>query len=284
MTENDWQVRPMTQDEMSMALQWAAAEGWNPGLQDGVAFHAADPEGFLLGRYKGQPVGMVSAVRQGPYLGFMGFYIVRPAFRGHGWGWKLWQAGMARLSGRTIGLDGVVSQQDNYRRCGFELAWNNARFEGLRPEALPPAPPDLERLGPNQVAQWLEFDARHAGAGRGPFLRAWLAQPGTVALGLSGFAGQYAWGAIRPCQQGFKVGPLMADHPEHARQLLQALLAHLPAGARYQLDVPLCHAEAVNLARAMGLEPVFETARMYRGGMPALRVDGIFGVTSFELG
>ena len=30
--------------------------------------------------------------------------------------------------------------------------------------------------------------------------------------------------------------------------------------------------------------PVFETARMYRGGQPQLPLDRVFGVTSFELG
>ena len=33
------------------AADWAAAEGWNPGLSDAVAFQAADPTGFLeIGR------------------------------------------------------------------------------------------------------------------------------------------------------------------------------------------------------------------------------------------
>lgn len=34
----------------------------------------------------------------------------------------------------------------------------------------------------------------------------------------------------------------------------------------------------------MGLAPVFETARMYRGAMPRLPLERIFGITSFELG
>ena len=284
MTSNDWQIRPMTRDQMTLAVQWAAEEGWNPGLQDGQAFNASDPEGFLIGLYRGQPVGMVSAVQQGRYLGFMGFYIVRPGFRGQGWGWKLWQAGLERLAGRCVGLDGVVDQQANYRRCGFELAWHNARFEGRRPNELPPTPPAIQRLRVEELDDWLELDARCAGEGHAPLLRAWLSQTDTVALGASGFSGAYAFGAIRPCQTGFKVGPLFAEHPEQARLLLLALLSHLPIGARYQLDVPLCHKAAVILARTMELVPVFETARMYRGGIPALEVNGIYGITSFELG
>jgi hypothetical protein len=40
----------------------------------------------------------------------------------------------------------------------------------------------------------------------------------------------------------------------------------------------------VALARGAGMTPVFETARMYRGGDPGLPLDRVFGITSFELG
>ena len=38
------------------------------------------------------------------------------------------------------------------------------------------------------------------------------------------------------------------------------------------------------LAARYGLAPVFETARMYRGGSLTLPMDKVFGITSFELG
>ena len=66
--------------------------------------------------------------------------------------------------------------------------------------------------------------------------------------------------------------------------VLARLLQELPAGQEVFLDVPEPHAAAVDLARSLGLEPVFETARMYRGEAPQLETDLIFGVTSFELG
>ena len=40
-------VRRMAESELNLALEWAAAEGWNPGLHDAECFHAADPEGIL---------------------------------------------------------------------------------------------------------------------------------------------------------------------------------------------------------------------------------------------
>ena len=35
-------VHAMSRAEMDLAVEWAAAEGWNPGLDDADAFFAAD--------------------------------------------------------------------------------------------------------------------------------------------------------------------------------------------------------------------------------------------------
>ena len=78
-------IRALTRDEMSLAIEWAALEGWNPGLHDAACFHAADPDGFLVGELAGEPVGCISAVKYGSEFGFIGLYIVRPEFRGRGW-------------------------------------------------------------------------------------------------------------------------------------------------------------------------------------------------------
>ena len=50
-------VRRMTESELALALDWAANEGWNPGLSDAECFCAVDPDGFFLGELDGEPVG-----------------------------------------------------------------------------------------------------------------------------------------------------------------------------------------------------------------------------------
>ena len=139
-------IETMSRDDLALAVDWAAAEGWNPGLNDAAPFHETDPAGFLMARVDGQPVGCISVVAYDDAFGFLGFYIVRPEFRGRGFGWALWQAGIARLGERTIGLDGVVAQQDNYRKSGFVLAHRNVRYEGVS-RADMPLDPRLARIG-----------------------------------------------------------------------------------------------------------------------------------------
>ncbi len=112
-------------------VEWAAQEGWNPGLTDADCFYAADPAGFLVGRLGDEPIGCISVVRYEPAFAFLGFYIVKPEQRGRGHGFRLWQAGMARLNDRVVGLDGVIAQQENYKKSGFVLAHRNIRFGGV---------------------------------------------------------------------------------------------------------------------------------------------------------
>jgi GNAT superfamily N-acetyltransferase len=276
-------IQRMSRAELDLGVDWAAAEGWNPGLHDAGSFHAADADGFLLGRLGDEPVGMISAVRYGRGFGFVGFYIVRPEHRGHGYGLALWQAAMQRLHGRLAGLDGVVAQQANYRRSGFELAWNNVRHEGVPARATVPDP-DVLPLAALPFDELQRYDAAFFPDDRTAFLRAWISQPGSVGLAVRPGGRLAGYGVVRPCRSGFKVGPLFADADELADRLLRALAAQVPTGTRVQLDLPAVNPGAVALAAAHGLEPAFETARMYDGPAPALPLRRLYGVTTFELG
>ena len=131
----------MRPDEISIAIDWAAAEGWNPGLADEACFATVDPQGFLIGEIDGAPAATVSCVNYGASFAFLGFYIVREDLRGRGFGLRIWNAAIAHAGARVIGLDGVVAQQQNYRKSGFELAYANVRYGGTV------APPEAPRAG-----------------------------------------------------------------------------------------------------------------------------------------
>ncbi|MDR5754282.1 MULTISPECIES: GNAT family N-acetyltransferase [unclassified Caballeronia] len=275
-------IRRMRADEIGLALDWAAVEGWNPGLNDARAFHAADPHGFFIGELDGEPVACLSAVAYGDTLGFIGLYIVAPAFRGRGFGIRLWNAGIASLGERNIGLDGVVSQQANYRRLGFRLAYRNVRFEGLARDDAPTSAAIVEASAV-PFEQIAAYDRRMFCAPREAFLRAWLAQPEGAALVAQENGRVRGYGVLRACRSGYKIGPLFADDARIADDLYGALVARVP-GAAVFLDVPEANSEAVALAVRHGMSSVFETARMYTKAPPAVPLDCVFGVTSFELG
>ena len=81
---NDLNIRTMRPDEISLAVDWAAAEGWNPGLADAACFASVDPEGFFIAELDGAPVATISCVNYDARFSFLGFYIVREELRGKG--------------------------------------------------------------------------------------------------------------------------------------------------------------------------------------------------------
>src|SRR5258708_18869857 len=136
---HDLHIRVMRPDEIALAADWAAAEGGNPGLDEAACFVTVDPDGFFIGELDGAAAATISCVNYDERFAFLGFYIVRGDVRGRGYGLRMWNAAIAHAPGRTIGLDGVVAQQENYRKSGFQLAYANIRYGGT--VAARPAPP-----------------------------------------------------------------------------------------------------------------------------------------------
>lgn len=279
---SDLRIRAMRPDEIAIAVDWAAAEGWNPGYADAACFASVDPGGFLIGEIDGVPATTISCVNYDDRFAFLGFYIVREDLRGHGYGLRIWNAAIAHAGARVIGLDGVVAQQENYARSGFRLAYANIRYGGIAPVSDAPRS-DIRDLRDVPATAVEADDATVFPAPRAAFLRAWIDAPGHRGRALVRDGRLAAWGVIRPCRTGRKIGPLVADDRAAAEAVLAALLAEQDDGEIF-LDVPAINREAVALAEALGLAPVFETARMYTGPIPPLRTDRVFGVTSFELG
>ena len=269
---------------MKFPWRWTGprAEGWNPGLADAACFASVDPEGFLIAERDGTPVATVSCVNYDASFSFLGFYIVRKDLRGNGYGLRIWNAAIAHAGARVIGLDGVVAQQDNYRKSGFTLAYANVRYGGT--VAAPAAPrADVIALSDVPLAAVEADDATVFPAPRSAFLRAWIGAPGHVGCAVVRDGRLAGWGVIRPCRKGFKIGPLVADD----RATAEAVLSRLAGQGGRRRDFSGCARHQPRGDRAgagFGLAPVFETARMYTGAIPPLRLERVFGVTSFELG
>jgi hypothetical protein len=269
--------------DVRMISDWAKDEGWNPGRTDHWAFLAMDPCGFLVGRLDGEPVVSISVVRYGADLAFLGCYIARPKVRGQGYGIRIWRAGMALAPGRNVGLDGVPAQQDNYRKSGFRLAWNNVRCEGAAPAGVkPPAGVTLIDAGTVPFDKLAAYDRRFFPAARESFLAPWITVPERVALVALQDGAIVGFGVIRAAASGSRIGPLYAASPAIALALVSTLGEALPGTVA--LDVPEINKVAVALAAEVGLKPAFATARMYTGADPAFEVAGFYSVTSFELG
>ncbi|RRI07945.1 GNAT family N-acetyltransferase [Mesorhizobium tamadayense] len=272
-------VRALTASEVETLVDWAAAEGWNPGIGDAAALRAADPDGFIGAFVGGEMVAGISAVAYGAGFGFIGLYICRPDRRGEGHGKAVWDAGMERLSDRIIGLDGVAEQRANYQRKWFVPAYETVRFSG-RPARLTEGS-DMLPVTDASLAEILAYDRQCFPAPREAFLREWLQAP-RIALMSAGSAGIAGYGVARRCREGFKVGPLFADEMDIALALVATLADR--AGEALHIDVPATQVGFAAMLQAAGMAPGFTTTRMYKGGKPGNAPSKVFGITTLELG
>ena len=276
-------------DDIERAVDWAGREGWNPGTMDAACFATTDPQGFLGGWLGDRMIASISVVNYDAAFAFLGFYIVDPDFRGRGYGYKLWQQALLHAGPRMVGLDGVLAELENYQRSGFGLAYHNIRFGGVAPDTIAPlANGDVTITALDHATPQLQRCDRQAfPAARPAFLNAWIGAETHHAVAAHRGEDLAGYAVIRPCQTGFKIGPLFATDRDVAQALLQTLLTKarvVPGKDQIFLDVPEPNKVAMALAQDFGLEPVFETARMYTGVPPDIALNRVFGISSFELG
>lgn len=283
MSDSNYEIKTMTRTQLDAAVDWAAAEGWNPGLHDADCFYAADSDGFLVGLLDGEPVACISAVKYPGNFGFLGFYIVTPEHRSHGLGLKIWNAAISRLESCVVGLDGVVDQQANYRKSGFTLAHNNYRYEGVG-SGTADSDDAIIPLADVPFREVEAYDRPLFPSERIAFLKCWINQPEHVALGIVNGGRLAGYGVLRPCRAGYKVGPLFADSADLADRLFSSLQSHAAKDSPVFLDIPGTNPAAAELVKRHGMTVQFETARMYKGEHPTFPIEKMFGITTFELG
>lgn len=245
---------------------------------------------FLVGLLGDEPIATISVVKYGSSFGFLGFYIVKPEYRGQGYGIQIWNAGMEYLSGRNVGLDGVIEQQENYKKSGFKLAYSNIRYEGGQ---VPIYGESGEVLASGEQVVDLAsipfstvegYDRDFFPENREVFLKHWLLLPESKGLGIMQDGKLAGYGVIRKCRTGYKIGPLFADSANLAESLFLALKKDIEPDQPVYLDVPEINVAGIAMAEKYQMQKVFGTARMYTGEFPELPIERLFGVTTFELG
>eukprot|EP00047_Mylnosiga_fluctuans_P008676 m.8356 g.8356 ORF g.8356 m.8356 type:complete len:314 (-) comp2276_c0_seq1:208-1149(-) len=274
--------------EIPEILAWAVREGWNPGTNTAMTLYAADHEGCSFGQLAdGTRVSCLAHPRYGDEFAYFGLYLVPPEHRGRGYGLKLFTTIMDRLTRagvRTIALDAVDSQLENYKKLGFVPVFHLSRYltGGLGADAL--RDPSLVPAESLPLADVLAYDRKHFLVDHAEFVQAWMSQPGALALALVREGQIHAYAVRRPSRLGYCIGPLFADTPADASTMLDGLRAGLAADAHVTLDILESNAAALAIAAERGMKPVFTCTRMYHGPALPLPIDNIFGATSWDSG
>ncbi|MDA8124365.1 MAG: GNAT family N-acetyltransferase [Deltaproteobacteria bacterium] len=265
------------------AWEWAAREGWNPGLEDHLLLPAIDPAGclamFSVEAGKPRMIGAITAVDYGGY-GFVGMFLMDPAYRGQGYGKRLVARAVEHLAEvPNAGVDAVLSMVPTYEKLGLKRAYETVRYR--LPEGATLKTVHARQLEAADIEALIAYDAAIFGIPRGAFLRRWVAAGHADAAVLLRNGAIVGYGVVRDAKSGRKVGPLFADDETAAADLLGWLLARKP-DLHHALDLPSLPGHGRSLVT--GATSDFACIRMYTGLAPRQDPARVFGNTTFEMG
>ncbi len=286
MLPKEFKIRNMTRKELDVAVEWAAKEGWNPGLHDAKVFWNADPKGFYVLDKGGEMIGSVSGVSYSGKYGFGGFFILKPEYRNQRLGTELAKYFLKTLASRlkkgaVIGIDGVFNMQPTYAKWGFRFSHRDLRMESVAKKE--PFSAKVTEITVKDFDAINKLDKKCFGFDRSLFLKGWLNLPRSKFYKYRKGNEVKGYGVVRKCVKGYKIGPLFASDYKAAHELFKALASYASGDLIY-LDVPEINEDAMKLAKAYDMKEMFGCARMYLGPAPKLPYQQIFGVTTFELG
>lgn len=290
------EIREMTKADLSLAMEWAKEEGWNPGKYDYQGYYAQDPGGFFMLWLDGKPIGSISVVRYGETFGFIGLFIVQKEHRGKGYGAQLWDYGMQHLSQCTqVGLYAVAAQVGRYKKGGFfENGKKNQRFDKQKGSMI-----DKDFLVDNkslsivttkeQKQGLFNYDQTQFGFSRKKLIKTTLQQSGSHAyITFDQTSGKVnGYGLIRSLDKGYRI-TLYSDSPDSAKALMEILLSHMKEDEVAILDMSGGNTFSKAFAAYFQLAPHtdVDTTVMYKGTVNdgTNKDENCYGRFSLEIG
>ena len=276
-------IRKCSKAEVQKFVRFASQEGWNVGLNDADFLFRFDPDAYMIALDGDKIVGTVAAIRYDNDFGFIAYHNVRRDMRGRGIGRRLLNEALDRLGARTIGINCSAEQASLYEEFGFVAAHSVLQFEGINgittlsfPDMVSPFMVPFDKL--------LDFNRKIFSYERKEFLNKWLSQPQSLSIAKYVNDEYRGYGMYRPCQKGYRIGPLICNKKETAEELLKCLLGHIPTGTKYYLDIPDKNEDALCLAEKMMMKKCGEFVRMYLPAVPVSSFENIFGFTVAEIG
>ncbi|MFA8300672.1 MAG: GNAT family N-acetyltransferase [Hyphomicrobiales bacterium] len=281
MIEN-FEIRPATLEDMRLFTDLVTQTGRNPGVNDHETYYKIDPNGFWVGCLGDKPIAFISAISHKTGFGFIGHFFVEPDYRSMGFGRKMFEHAFSSLQGYNICVDAPVEFVNTLQSMGFIVAYSNHRYHGivknnsiLHDGVLPLSEIDFSLL--------YEYDSHCFPVTRIKYLHYWLTQKGAKCLVKSINSEIMGFGLIRPCVEGYRIGPLFADTEEVALELYESLTEGLQGNSIY-IDVPETNPMAVDFVSRLDMREVLETVRMYNRFDYSIDEEKIYGLTSNELG
>jgi GNAT superfamily N-acetyltransferase len=281
--------RDMTEADLEDGRRLSRASGWNQTIDDWRLLLALGPGLFRVAVEGGGIVASGGAVRYGDALAWICMILVDPARRGHGIGRRIFDDVLGRTEAavrtgglRAVGLDATPAGHGIYAQRGFQDAGGIVRMRAEKAMGAP-SPENVRPLTGEDLEAVLDRDRAVFGADRGAVLRWGLAKAPDLARVVreGGRVRGYCFG--RHGDHSDHVGPVVAEEPALARDLVVACLS--VARSRPLVLDARGEPEWLTMLGALGLHEQRAFTRMYLGdARPAARPALELGVLGPEFG
>ena len=288
-------IRPAQLSDVPAIVRWARSEEFAPGLGDVDIYRNTDRQGIWVAWLGSSPIGCIAGIKYNDIYGFIGLYIVRPEYRGCGYGHQLWEQALNHLqSVKCIGLEAASHLVDSYEEWGFKPSSQTIRWQLFNPDHESKAEEVLNRqeffavTGSEIPLEAVEkYDSEREFTARPHFLSQWLEhQSGKVIALIDKENSCHGFARIRPCLlpagEGWRIGPILADSPRLAEVLILNLL--VKHKGVILIDSPQRNSKAQSLLSSLGFRQISATTRMYRGSHQAVLTEDVYGLACLELG
>ena len=281
-------IHTLEERDIDRAMHLSTQAQWNHAAADWRRLVRLWPGQVLVGEIDGRIVASGSLATYPSshgLLGWIGLILVDPDFRRRGLGMQIVRAVLdlaQRLDVDVLGLDASDQGQPIYERLGFECRSGINRWSGrarIRNASPPLAEEDWRSL--------LDLDRLACGAKRAALLHN-LTGGGASVVRRTARDGQLTgFGLLRPGRRAWHVGPLVAEDPATAAEILDDLLEPSDNGVAEDvlIDVLDGHPFEPMLARR-GFSVSRRLQRMTRPRGETVLMAGPLAcaVTGFELG
>lgn len=265
------QIDQFKQNDLDRFMSLAKAESWVCDRWEFDFLFNAFPQGCLVARRWGIPVGFVTSVKYGS-SGWIGNLIVREQFRGQGIGSMLMKGALATLEdagAETVWLTASLSGKPIYESLGFRSVDVINRWVGRGVGDEEDDHPARECISRDDM---LDIDQAGWGDRRDAIIDLTL-ERGRV------FSTRGAFLVSQSCTDGIQLGP-WGGTDGGALLLLEEALAEAGWENKVFLDAPLGNSALTSFLLGMGFSIRGTTLLMCRGKAPDYAPEHIYALAS----
>lgn len=279
-------IRTMTFQETEWTRElWAGkGEGWSSSVGGLLPNYNQDNEGIYIMELNGEAMGSISMITYPELnMAFVGYYIVREPHRKKGYGRILMEEVLEHTEKdrgiKTFGLDCAQPLTPMYEKFGFRPYTTDdfwaLKFEDKKKYEVTFNEQALESVRSFPTAL-LDYDKSVYGDSRRNYLYAMCSKPSTFTVICEEAGKLTGYGVIserippkEEPQKSYRIGPLCADNPETAEEILKGLISSVPATpTTIYLETPGKSPSTAELLVRLGFTKSLTVAKMYRGEPP----------------